>query len=383
MIFAGPAGVGKATAAAALGALFLCENPKDEKPCGHCQSCRIFCAGNHPDFHIIAKELIRYHDKTGKSKGIDLSINVIRPELIEKAALKPVMNRGKVFVVEQAELMNPAAQNAMLKTLEEPAGRTLIILLTDAPGLLLPTIRSRCQLVRFAALSEKLVRDELIKRGIEPQTASDAAKFTNGSLGIALRWIDDGVVTRAAELASRLNQIIEGSPPADLPAWFKKAADDYAERQLKRDELSSKDQATREALAVYLRIAADHFRKRLAELSDADEIEANCSAIDAIVRAEQNLDANVNVALTFQQLSVAFESARGAFAKCLAGGQQRRLGLLIHLLHPLHLLAPPNGRSSRPGGTNRSIRQTTRRTISTEDRDPSARAPASPRPPVH
>src|SRR5579862_9780989 len=137
MIFSGPVGVGKATTAAALGKLFLCEKPKKDEPCGVCESCRIFDGGNHPDFHIITRELIRYYDKTGTSKAIDLSIKVIRPELIEKAGRKPVMGRGKVFVIEQAELMNAAAQNAMLKTLEEPMGRALIILLTDQPNSLL------------------------------------------------------------------------------------------------------------------------------------------------------------------------------------------------------------------------------------------------------
>src|SRR3712207_9357567 len=75
------------------------------------------------------------------------------------------MGRGKVFVVEQAELLSAAAQNALLKTLEEPAGRTLIVLLTDQPGALLPTIRSRCQVVPFAALAEELVRREGEGRG--------------------------------------------------------------------------------------------------------------------------------------------------------------------------------------------------------------------------
>src|SRR5439155_23785955 len=113
-----------------------------------------FDAGNHPDYHVITKELIRYHDKTGKSKGIDLSIKVIRPELVDAAGRKAAMGRGKVFVIEQAELLNTQAQNAMLKTLEEPLGRTLIILLTDQPDVLLPTIRSRCQLLRFSPLPE-------------------------------------------------------------------------------------------------------------------------------------------------------------------------------------------------------------------------------------
>src|SRR5205085_3602337 len=133
----------------------------------------VFDAGNHPDFHVVTKELIRYHDKTGKSKGIDLSINVVRPEILEPAGRKAVMGRGKVFVIEQAELMNAQAQNALLKTLEEPAGRALIILLTDQPGALLSTIRSRCQTVRFAALDPAQVRKELERRGVDKSTAAD------------------------------------------------------------------------------------------------------------------------------------------------------------------------------------------------------------------
>src|SRR5688572_17361168 len=116
LIFAGPTGVGKGTTAKALAALFLCEKPlKSAEPCGKCDSCRLIGAGTHPDYHLIYKELIRVHDKTGKSKGITLSIDVIRPELIDPANRKPNMGVGKVFVIEQAELMQPAAQNSMLK----------------------------------------------------------------------------------------------------------------------------------------------------------------------------------------------------------------------------------------------------------------------------
>ena len=129
LIFAGPVGVGKATTARALSALFLCQEPKSTSPCNRCASCTTLAAGNHPDYHLITKELIRAYDETGKSKGIDLSIKVIRPELVDAAGRKSFMGRGKVFIIKQAELMNVAAQNAMLKTLEEPLGRTLIVLL--------------------------------------------------------------------------------------------------------------------------------------------------------------------------------------------------------------------------------------------------------------
>jgi DNA polymerase-3 subunit delta' len=307
LLFAGPIGVGKGTTAAALAALFLCQKPQGDHPCGKCDSCHVFPSGNHPDYHIITKELIRYHDKTGKSKGIDLSINVLRPELIEPAGRKAVMGSGKVFVIEQAEMMNPQAQNGLLKTLEEPAGRTIIVLLTDQPNSLLATVRSRCQVIPFAALPVSLVKDELVKRGIAPDMAASAAALSEGSLGESLRWIEDGIIPLAKELIGQLEAITAGSGAADLQDWFKKSADNYAEKQLARDELASKDQATRQGYALYLRLAAQHFRRRLSQTDDAEMMEQICSAIDAVARAESYLDANVNVALVFQQFGIALE----------------------------------------------------------------------------
>ncbi|MGE5610606.1 MAG: ATP-binding protein [Bacillota bacterium] len=309
LIFAGPIGVGKATTAQVLGSLFLCENPKDGDPCGKCPSCVVMAAGNHPDYHLVYRQLLRlaYKDR----KAIDLSIDVIRPYLIEPASHKSILGRGKVFVIEEADLMTAGAQNAMLKTLEEPAGRTLIILLTDQPGTLLPTIHSRCQLVRFAALDGQLVRREIEKRGISPADAADAAAFADGSLGLALKWIEDGVIAHARELQTWLQQMLAGRMTADLPDWFKKTSEEYAEKQLARDELASKDQATREALSLYLRLAGQLLRRRLPEQAQPDQLEHLCSAIEAVVRAEQYLDSNVNISLIFQQLAVTLE---GLFA---------------------------------------------------------------------
>lgn len=307
LIFAGTVGVGKFTTARALAALYLCASPKKNDPCGKCESCRLIESETHSDFHVIRKEYIRSYDKTGKSKAIDLSIKVILPELIEPAMRKPAMGHGKVFIIEQAELMNSHAQNAMLKTLEEPFGRTLIILLTDQPDCLLPTIRSRSQTIRFASLDESIVRRELERRGVAKPQAADAAKLSQGSLGLALRWIEDGVIEQAGELIERIDQLIKTGRADGLPDWLKRAADAYAERQLKRDELGSKDQATREGYALYLSLAANRLRQRLAESTNSDELDHIANAIDAIAQAESNLDANVNVALTFQQLAVALE----------------------------------------------------------------------------
>jgi DNA polymerase III subunit delta' len=315
LIFAGPTGVGKGTTAAALGALVLCENPQRDDSCGKCESCRLVAAGNHPDYRVIMKELIRSYDKTGESKAVEFSIEVIRHELVERAGRTTVMGRGKMFVIERAEMMTLAAQNAMLKVLEEPAERNIIVLLTDQPTLLLPTVRSRCQLVRFAPLPEEMVRRELEKRGIDERLAASAATLSEGSLGIAIKWIEDGVVTPAEELIGKLQSAGKGTPLSGLADWLKKAADAYAEKQLKRDELTSKAQAARDGLAVYLRVAAEHFRRLLERSASADDTERAASAIDAITRAEQYLDSYVNTPLVLQQLTLALETSFALVAR--------------------------------------------------------------------
>lgn len=301
LVFAGPVGVGKGTTALALAGLFLCENPHEGNACGSCASCRAMTAGSHPDYHRIYRQLIRLDKQTVKAR--DLVVDVIRVHLLEPASRKANLGRGKVFVIEEAELMNPAAQNALLKTLEEPAGRSLIILLTDQPDALLPTIRSRSQTLRFAPLDEKTVVRELGQRGVDQARAVQSARLARGSLGVALRWIEDGVIEPAGELIEQIDGLFAGLAPDNLPAWFKKSADAYAEKQLARDSLGSKDAATREGLGLYLNLAAEHVRRRLATLDAPGDLEQACAVIDAIVRSETYLDANVNVPVIFQQLA--------------------------------------------------------------------------------
>jgi DNA polymerase-3 subunit delta' len=306
LIFAGPEGVGKATTAGALSALFLCENPSPDDPCGKCRSCQAIASGIHPDYHVITKELARVHDKSGSSKATQLSINVIRHDLAEPAGRKTVMGRGKVFVVEQAELMTDAAQNAMLKTLEEPAGRCLIVLLSTHANELLPTIRSRCQALCFAPLPTPMVVTQLQRRGVDAATAAAAADLSDGSLGLALRWIEDGVFGHAVAVAESMDALLAGGN-ADLAEVLRKGADAYAAKALERDELASKDSAVRTGLGVYLGFAARRVRARLRSVTDGDFLDQACDAVDAIARAEKYLGANVNVSLVLEQLAAAVQ----------------------------------------------------------------------------
>jgi DNA polymerase III delta prime subunit len=259
-------------------------------------------AENHPDFARVYRQLRRLEKKDAAAR--DLSIDVIRQYLLAPAGLKPALGHGKVFVVEEAELMNAPAQNSLLKTLEEPFGRTLIILLSDQPESLLATIRSRTQTVRFHALDKSLVARELQDRGIDPATAKHAAELAEGSLGTALRWIEDGVIPFAQQLERQMDDLLAGRATDDLAEFFKTAAEAHAKKQVERDENVSLDQAKRESLSLYLRLAGQRFRRLLRESDDARELDLACNAIETIARADDYLDANVTIAVIFQQLAM-------------------------------------------------------------------------------
>ena len=306
LIFAGPPGVGKGTTARALATLYLCHEPHDGTPCGRCESCRLMSADppTHPDFATVYRQLVRLDPKKKEAVAKDLVIDVVRQYLVAPANLKPALGHGKVFVVEEAHLMNANAQNSLLKTLEEPYGRTLILLLTDQPDQLLPTIKSRTQLLRFNALDEALVTQELTKRGIDPATARQAAALSEGSLGSALQWIEDGVIPAAQQLHKLLDDLLARRPLSnDLADWFKAAAEAHAKKQQERDPNASLDQAKREALSLYLRLAAQRFRRLLRESGDPAQLDVACTALESIARADDYLDGNVNIPLIFQQLA--------------------------------------------------------------------------------
>ena len=288
LIFAGPVGVGKFTTAQALAGTFLG---------GDAETYRRVTAQVHPDFHVVTRQLIRHHDATGKSKALDLSVKVVRPELIEPANRASIEGEGKVFVIEEAETMTIAAQNAILKTLEEPHGRTLIILVTSAAESLLPTIRSRCQTFRFRELTDDEALSVMTRHDISADDAKRALVVAAGSPGRALRFLQDGVIDRADELADRL---AAGEP---LATFLKESADAQAAADLERDPLGSKDAFTRAGHTLYLGLIADLLRRRLRD--DPDDAEALCQQIDAVARAERYLDANVNVGLVLQQFDLA------------------------------------------------------------------------------
>jgi DNA polymerase-3 subunit delta' len=192
-IFAGPEGVGRSKTAGEWAKLLLCENPAIDNDfadsCGLCRSCQLFEAGSHPDFNHVYKELIQF-TKEGKDRKtpVDLPINVIREFLIEKLSTRPTLSKRKVFVVSEAERLNAPSQSALLKSLEEPPEYCCIILLCTRMEKLLPTTKSRCQIVRFAPVAEDRIIEKLTEMGLDEKAAQYFARLAQGSLGRACRW---------------------------------------------------------------------------------------------------------------------------------------------------------------------------------------------------
>jgi len=203
VIFAGLEGVGKRLAAEICAAALLCENPHDGNPCGECESCHLVAARTHPDFYVVEAE------ETKTSRNI--KIGQIRAMQTE-AALRPINSARRVVIIDGAELMNNAAANCLLKTIEEPPSQTIFILLTANRSSLLMTIRSRCMTINFDKIAAAEIRDELIKRGVEISEAERLSVIAGGSFGRALKLRDSGGI----ELRETALKILEKISRAEL-----------------------------------------------------------------------------------------------------------------------------------------------------------------------
>ena len=194
-LFEGIRGCGrKKTALALIQALFCTTLPDDA--CGVCPSCRKIVGGNHPDIHFIAP----LPDKR------DISIEQLR-EMQHILSLRPYEAPRKVCIIDPAERMSVSAANSLLKTLEEPPGNALIILLTENAGMLLSTVRSRCQLIRFAPLSPEHVSTLLERSGMSAETATLVAPMSGGSLQKALELDNEALTSRREAVLSKVSQL--------------------------------------------------------------------------------------------------------------------------------------------------------------------------------
>lgn len=213
LLFSGPEGVGKRRTAEALAATLLCSSPAAGHPCGTCESCRAFSRGIHPDFFFVVPEAV------GKGAR-SIRIEAMRA-LGSALARPPELAPRQVALIDDAQRMNEAAANSFLKTLEEPTGDVVFLLVTGMRAALLDTVVSRCLEIPFGPLALPELSEVLRRHGVETEEAAALAALADGSAGRALALHAEGALRRreeAVSLLARLPQI----PPLSLWAEGKK-----------------------------------------------------------------------------------------------------------------------------------------------------------------
>ena len=205
LLLRGAAGGGKALFAARLAAALLCRS--DDPPCGECDACRLCAAGSHPDRIEVAVAEDRR----------EIVVDQVR-DLIHTVGLTARFGRYKVVIVNPAERMNRHAANTLLKTLEEPPGATVFLLVSSSPALLLATIRSRCQTVDFPAADPGAALEWL--RGRVPDPAA-ALALAHGAPVRAVELFEEGLIDVRSGLERDLDTLLAGGDPMAAAARWK------------------------------------------------------------------------------------------------------------------------------------------------------------------
>jgi DNA polymerase-3 subunit delta' len=324
-IFHGPPGVGKFTTALAYAALLLDPTTQagfsgEMAPDPDSQVQRLLGAGSHPDLFVVTKELARFHeDATIRSrKLLTIPVEVIRQFLIEPGKLGPTLRTeaavGKVFIIDEAELMAGQGQNAVLKLLEEPPARVVIILVTSNEERLLPTIRSRSQRVFFSTLSDQAMAAWLKSRKLEIDADEKAwlLRFADGSPGVFMLAKGGGLFQWWKRLEPMLHSAERGGYSAEMGPAMAEMIDTWAKAWVESHDNASKESANKAGADWMLRLLAGFLRERLRKAAPLGKAGPYLAALDAIRQAEPQIDANVNMLFVMEQVSSELAATFGA-----------------------------------------------------------------------
>lgn len=287
----GAEGIGKRHFARLVTQCLFCQrrDAAELEACGECSACQQVMASTHPD-------LIEIGRPEGKQ---DLPIELMvgapdrrgREGLCHDLSLRPMSANRKVAIIDDADRMNEASANALLKTLEEPPAGSILFLITPSLEPILPTIRSRCQPIRFGPLAEQDVADLLVLLEWEPdaRTAASIAKWSEGSLEMASQLLDEGV----RGLRSSLDEVLRNAN-GDAIAAAKKVTD--AVEDLAKDLPSQRRHA-----GWLIRFAVDFYAAQLASASDADADRLS-RQIERCLEAQEHIDGAMPIPLCLEGL---------------------------------------------------------------------------------
>ena len=325
-IFSGPAGVGKCTVAEELSRILLdptldASHLGEPEPVLATEAGTLLMAGTHPDLHVIRKEDAAWSDnrQLRERKQLNIPLDLLRERMIggrtsdgkikdAPAYRTASMGHGKIFIIDEAELLDRTAQNVLLKTLEEPPSGTYIILVTSKPDQLLPTIRSRCQQLPFGSLDADSMQAWITDAGHEDDAAARAwmLAWAEGSPGRYENARKHDLVQWVATLEPLLTQADDGRFAADLGPAMVELIEQYAEVELAENTKGSKESANRSGVRTLIGLLGHHLRTRLAETDDEDRRAGLCATIDLLVQIEQESESHINIKQLMESLSASW-----------------------------------------------------------------------------
>ncbi|MBI3270551.1 MAG: DNA polymerase III subunit [Planctomycetes bacterium] len=298
-IFSGPEGVGKRRLARELARALSCERRREDgaEACGECRSCGRFDRAGHEGYREVGVPEDRR----------EIPVDAIRQGVLEPLGVRAFQGAWRVFVVDPADAMNAEAANCLLKTLEEPSPRVVLVLVTARIDHLLPTLLSRSQVVRFRPLPLELGRRILGEATrAEPAELDEALRAAGGSPGLALRVLE----RRAIDAWKKWGERVLGLRPveavevaAEVADWIKKAGSTLEERR-------ERARPFLELLALRLR---ERFLAGVGPGTDSSDGAGDLDLAERVLDAQLSLNRNLKVDFVLEDLflAIADERSRG------------------------------------------------------------------------
>jgi len=297
-ILTGEAGMGRKSLANIFALTLLCEKGKSE-PCMECHACKQVISGNHPDLIYVTHE-----------KPASIGVDDIREQINDTVMIRPYSSHYKVYIVDEAEKMTIQAQNALLKTIEEPPAYVVMMLLSTNQNLFLPTILSRCVQLKLKPLQDQVVRSYLVESlGVDESSADVYAAFARGNLGKAISLVSSEDFKLMHQEILHLLKYIHDTDISELLDYIHKLKEDNLDLHECLDfmQLWYRDillyKVTRDMNTL---IFKEEYRaiSECGERSTYNGIERILEAID---KAKVRLDANVNMELAMELMLLAMK----------------------------------------------------------------------------